>query len=77
MVRGGRLPSIAADYLVEGKHADAEYTRDCNYRLISFSMLLHVLLFYVFFVFLNVPLTEVSFVGTFFRFFFQIHTTSI
>lgn len=44
-MRGGRFASSTVDHLVEREHADAEYTRDCNYRLISFSMLLHVLLF--------------------------------
>lgn len=83
MVRGGWFTSSAIDHLVEGQHADAKYTRDCNYRLISFSMLLHVSftffsstlcrLFFFFFYSL-VPftsiITEVSYVGTFFFVFF-------
>lgn len=85
MVRGGRFTSSTVDHLVEREHADAEYTRDCNYRLISFSILLHVLLF-VFFSLATFPefffyfhfthfsiITEVSYVGNFLRFYTHIY----
>ena len=88
MVRGGWFASSTVDHLVEREHADAEYTRDCNYRLISFSMLLHVLLFvfrfffarhfsrvlFFFFSFYShfSIITEVSYVGTFLRFYTYI-----